>query len=203
MSQALHAQQITLLVRGDRLLRQMEPFAGELVAKSFAESGIDVRFGRSPIRVERPIPGGPVTVHTDDGSRIDADEILVATGRRLAVDDIGLETVGMEVDGRIEVDASTRATGIPDGWLYAVGDVNGHNLLTHMGKYQSRICGDVIVARAKGLPEDLPALRDTADDQGAPRSSSPIRRSARLGAPRPKLAPTASQCGPSNTTWAR
>ncbi|MEV0407658.1 NAD(P)/FAD-dependent oxidoreductase [Actinoallomurus sp. NPDC050550] len=171
MAQALHAlgaQETTMLVRGDRLLPRTEPIAGELVAKSFAESGIEVRFGRSAGRVERPIPGGPVTVHTDDGSRIDADEILVATGRRPAVHDIGLETVGLEAGGPITVDASMRATGIPDGWLYAAGDVNGRNLLTHMGKYQARICGDVIVARAKGLPDDTPALRDTAGDRGAP-----------------------------------
>jgi pyruvate/2-oxoglutarate dehydrogenase complex dihydrolipoamide dehydrogenase (E3) component len=66
------------------------------------------------------------------------------------------------------VDASMRATGVPGGWLYAIGDVNGRNLLTHMGKYQARICGDVIAARAAGLPDDRPALRDTADDRGAP-----------------------------------
>ncbi|MEV0970319.1 dihydrolipoyl dehydrogenase family protein [Microtetraspora glauca] len=171
MSQALHAlgaQETTMLVRGDRLLARTEPFAGELLAKSFQQSGIDVRFGRSPVRVERPIPGGPVTVHIDDGTRIEADEILVGTGRRAAVGDIGLETVGLQAHGPIEVDASMRATSVPDGWLYAVGDVNGRNLLTHMGKYQARVCGDVIAARAKGLPDDLPALRDTADDRGAP-----------------------------------
>ncbi|MCC5577723.1 NAD(P)/FAD-dependent oxidoreductase [Microtetraspora sp. AC03309] len=171
MSQALHAlgaQETTMLVRGDRLLARTEPFASELLAKSFQQSGIDVRFGRSPVRVERPIPGGPVTVHIDDGTRIEADEILVGTGRRAAVGDIGLETVGLQAHGPIEVDASMRATSVPDGWLYAVGDVNGRNLLTHMGKYQARVCGDVIAARAKGLPDDLPALRDTADDRGAP-----------------------------------
>ncbi|MEV7970143.1 NAD(P)/FAD-dependent oxidoreductase [Sphaerisporangium sp. NPDC088356] len=171
MSQALHAlgaEETTVLVRGNRLLSRTEPFAGELLAKSFRESGIDVRFGRSPTRVERPVPGGPVTVHTDDGSLIEADEILVATGRRAAVGDIGLETAGLRTDGPIEVDASMRATGVPGGWLYAVGDVNGLNLLTHMGKYQARVCGDVISARAAGLPDDLPALRDTADDLGAP-----------------------------------
>src|SRR3954466_12927756 len=61
-----------------------------------------------------------------------------------------------------------RTTGIADGWLYAVGDINGRNLLTHMGKYQARICGDVITARATGAPTDTPALRDTADERGAP-----------------------------------
>ncbi|MFG2040696.1 dihydrolipoyl dehydrogenase family protein [Dactylosporangium sp. NPDC048998] len=171
MSQALHslgAQETTMLVRGERLLTQAEPFAGELVQRSFRESGIDVRFGRSAVRVERPVPGGPVTVHTDDGGQIDADEILVGTGRRPAVDDIGLETIGLRVDGPIEVDASMRATAPTDGWLYAVGDVNGRNLLTHMGKYQARVCGDVIAARANGAREDAPGLRDTADDRGAP-----------------------------------
>ncbi|GAA2076661.1 dihydrolipoyl dehydrogenase family protein [Actinomadura alba] len=171
MSQALHAlgaHETTMLVRADRLLDRTEPFAGELLANSFQESGIDVRFGRSAVRVERPVPGGPVTVHADDGSRFEADEVLVATGRRPAVGDIGLETVGLEARGPIEVDASMRATALPDGWLYAVGDVNGRNMLTHMGKYQARVCGDVIAARAKGRPDDLPALRDTADDRGAP-----------------------------------
>lgn len=172
MSQALHflgAQATTLLVHGDRLLPQAEPFAGELLASSFQESGIDVRFGRSAVRVERPVPGGPVTVHVDDGSRIESDEILVAIGRRTASGDLGLESVGLYNVDSIEVDASMRATGVPDGWLYATGDVNGRNMLTHMGKYQARVCGDVIAARANGLPDDLPAFRATADDWGAPR----------------------------------
>ena len=171
MAQALHslgAQETTMLVRQDRLLERTEPFASELVANSFEKIGIDVRFGRSVTRVERPVAGGPVTVHADDGSRLGADEILVAIGRRPNVDDIGLETVGLEPKGPIEVDASMRATGVPDGWLYAVGDTNGRNLLTHMGKYQARVCVDVIAARAKGLPDDGLALRDTADDRGAP-----------------------------------
>ncbi|GAA4508756.1 NAD(P)/FAD-dependent oxidoreductase [Actinoallomurus oryzae] len=169
MSQALHslgAHETTVLVRGDRLLTRTEPFAGGLLAASLQESGIDVRFGRSTTEVRRPVPDGPVTVRTDDGATVEADEILVATGRRPAVRELGLDTVGLPADRPIEVDADMRATGVP--WLYAVGDVNGRNLLTHMGKYQARVCGDVIVARATGTPDDRPDLRDTADDQGAP-----------------------------------
>ncbi|GAA3248132.1 dihydrolipoyl dehydrogenase family protein [Dactylosporangium siamense] len=171
MSQALHslgARETTMLVRGERLLAAMEPFAGDLVARSFRESGIDVRFGRSVTRVERPVPGGPVTLHTGRGEQIVADEILVGAGRRPGVDDIGLDTVGVRVDGPIQVDGSLRATAVAEGWLYAVGDVNGRNLLTHMGKYQARVCGDVIAARAAGARDDGPALRATADDRGAP-----------------------------------
>jgi pyruvate/2-oxoglutarate dehydrogenase complex dihydrolipoamide dehydrogenase (E3) component len=173
MSQALHAlgtEEVTLLVRDDRLLTRHEPFAGELLAKSFQELGISVRFGRSAVRVERRTEGGPVDIDVDDGSRLEADEILVAAGRRANLDDIGLESVGLDRDVPIEVDASMRVGGVAGGWLYAVGDINGRNLLTHMGKYQARLCGDAIAARAKGLADDQPALRDIADDFGAPQA---------------------------------
>lgn len=173
MAQALHSlgsEETTVLAAGGRLLPRHEPFAGELVARSFRESGIDVRLGRSAVAVERPVPAGTVTVRADDGSLIEADQILVATGRRPNVTDVGLESVGLVPDGAITVDATMRATGVPDGWLYAAGDVNGRNLLTHMGKYQARICADVIAARAKGEPEDRPELRATADDHGAPQA---------------------------------
>lgn len=167
---SLGAEETTMLVAGERLLRKTEPFAGDLVRKSFEDAGIDVRLGRFVTNVERPVPAGPVTVHTDDGSQIEADEILVGTGREPVVRGIGLETIDVEVDGAIEVDSTMRATAVPDGWLYAIGDVNGLNQLTHMGKYQARICGDVIAARAKGLPDDRPRLHDIADGKGAPQA---------------------------------
>jgi pyruvate/2-oxoglutarate dehydrogenase complex dihydrolipoamide dehydrogenase (E3) component len=63
----------------------------------------------------------------------------VAVGRRPRTHDIGLETVGLEPGRYIEVDDQLRATGVPGGWLYAIGDCNGRSLLTHMGKYQGRI----------------------------------------------------------------
>ena len=173
MSQALRglgSEEVTLLVREDRLLTRHEPFAGDLLARSFAEQGIVVRFRRAAERVSRAGPGRPVVVEVDDGSRLEAEEILVAAGRRPNSADIGLETAGLKATGPIEVDASMRVTGVDGGWLYAVGDVNGRNLLTHMGKYQARVCGDVIAARATGQAEDQPALRDMADDVGAPQA---------------------------------
>jgi pyruvate/2-oxoglutarate dehydrogenase complex dihydrolipoamide dehydrogenase (E3) component len=173
MSQALRAlgsEEVTLLVREDRLLFRHEPFAGELLAESFEQSGIQVRFGRAAVGVQRAGPGATAVVEIDDGSRLEADEILVATGRRANSDKIGLSTVGLQDGGPIEVDATMRATGVDEGWLYAVGDVNGRNLLTHMGKYQARISADVIVARANGMAEDRPALRDLADGLGAPQA---------------------------------
>ncbi|GAA0842610.1 NAD(P)/FAD-dependent oxidoreductase [Streptosporangium amethystogenes subsp. fukuiense] len=170
MAQAMHglgARETTVLARGG-LLGRMEPFAGELVAATFAEAGITVREGVQVTKVERPRPGGPVTLHLSEGPPVEADELLVATGRRPATGDLGLESVGLEAGRSVEVDDSMRATGVSDGRLYAVGDVNGRALLTHMGKYQARLCGDVIAARAKGEPDDLPGLRDVADGYGAP-----------------------------------
>ncbi|TMR17941.1 NAD(P)/FAD-dependent oxidoreductase [Nonomuraea turkmeniaca] len=169
MAQAMHglgARQTTVLVRGGGLLGRMEPFAGEMLAESFAEAGIDVRTRTDVARVERPEPGGKVTVHFAEEPPLEADELLVATGRRPATRDLGLGSVGLADGKYVEVDDSLRATGVPEGWLYAVGDVNGRNLLTHMGKYQARICGDVIAARARG--DELPAMRDLADGYGAP-----------------------------------
>ncbi|KAB8196672.1 SidA/IucD/PvdA family monooxygenase [Nonomuraea phyllanthi] len=169
MAQAMHglgARQTTVLVRGGELLGRMEPFAGELLADSFAESGIDVRYHVEATRVERPERGGKVTVHLPEGPPLEADEVLVATGRLPATGDLGLSTVGLPDGKPVEVDDSLRATAISDGWLYAVGDVNWRALLTHMGKYQARVCGDVIAARARG--DELSQMRDLADGYGAP-----------------------------------
>ncbi|MGH8776524.1 MAG: dihydrolipoyl dehydrogenase family protein [Jiangellaceae bacterium] len=163
----LGADEVTMLVRGERLLVRIEPFASDLMADALAKAGVDVRTGTSLDRVSR-IDSGPVTLTLSDGSDLEADELLVATGRTLNTDDIGLDSVQVSPGEPVAVDDSMRATGVDDGWLYAVGDANGRNLLTHMGKYQARVCGDAIVARANGRPDDLPGLRATSDALGAP-----------------------------------
>ncbi len=147
--QALGAQ-VTLLIRGGGLLPKMEPFAGELVAEALTEAGATIRTGVSVTAVERPAPDGPVTAVLDDGTRIEADEILFATGRAPRTDDLGLETVGLEPGSWLTVDDSCRVEGTD--WLYAVGDVNHRALLTHQGKYQARIAGAAITARARRTP---------------------------------------------------
>ncbi|MER6356099.1 NAD(P)/FAD-dependent oxidoreductase [Streptomyces sp. NPDC001634] len=145
--QALGSQ-VTLLVRGKGLLSRMEPFAGELVAEALTEAGADVRFGTSVESVRRE--GDTLVVVTDAGDRLEADEILFATGRAPRTDDIGLDTVGLEPGSWLSVDDSLRVT--DSEWLYAVGDVNRRALLTHQGKYQARIAGAAIAARAAAVP---------------------------------------------------
>ncbi|MFI6766922.1 dihydrolipoyl dehydrogenase family protein [Streptomyces sp. NPDC050355] len=143
---------VTLLVRGDGLLPRMEPFAGHLVAESLAEAGAFLRTGVEVREVRREAPGGAVTVVLDSGDEIIADELLIATGRAPRTEDVGLETVGLTPGSWLEVDDSCRVTGVTGGWLYGVGDVNHRALLTHQGKYQARIAGAAIAARARGVP---------------------------------------------------
>ncbi|KOT93392.1 pyridine nucleotide-disulfide oxidoreductase [Streptomyces rimosus subsp. pseudoverticillatus] len=144
---------VTLLVRGGGLLPKMEPFAGELVAEALTEAGAAVRTGVSVTAVRREMPNGPATVVLDGGEQIVADEVLFATGRAPRTDDIGLETVGLEPGTWLEVDDTCRVRGVADGWLYGVGDVNHRALLTHQGKYQARIAGAAIAARAQGTTD--------------------------------------------------
>ncbi|MEV6164830.1 NAD(P)/FAD-dependent oxidoreductase [Streptomyces sp. NPDC052052] len=166
--QALGAQ-VTLLVRGKGLLPKMEPFAGELVARALTEAGVDIRTGTSATSVHRALPDGPVTVELDNGEQVEADEILFATGRAPRTDDLGLETVGLKPGSWLTVDDSCRVDDTT--WLYAVGDVNHRALLTHQGKYQARIAGAAIAARAAGTPLETDrwsAHTATADHAAVP-----------------------------------
>ncbi|MER6910291.1 NAD(P)/FAD-dependent oxidoreductase [Streptomyces sp. NPDC000594] len=141
---------VTLLVRSGGLLPRMEPFVGEHIADSLTEAGADIRWNTSVTAVERPGGTGPVTLVLGDGERLEADEVLFATGRAPRTDAIGLETVGREPGSWLPVDDSCRVEG--STWLYGVGDVNHRALLTHQGKYQARIAAAAIVARAQGVP---------------------------------------------------
>jgi len=136
---------VTLVEGNDRLLARDEPFAGEQVAESFRDEGIEVRLGVRATAVRRDDDGVHVTL--DDGETVVGDEILVAVGRRPNTADVGLETIGLEPGRPISVDERLRVRGVDGEWLYAVGDVSGGAQLTHMGKYQGRVFGDVLAGR--------------------------------------------------------
>jgi pyruvate/2-oxoglutarate dehydrogenase complex dihydrolipoamide dehydrogenase (E3) component len=136
------------LIAEHGLLTSSEPFAGELVAKSLTSQGVRVLLGAAAKRVRRTADG--VTIETSDGTVVEADEVLAATGRRPRTGDIGLDVVGLEPGSWIEVDDTMLVHGFD--WLYAVGDVTHRALVTHQGKYQARAAGDVIAARAQGRP---------------------------------------------------
>jgi len=131
--------QVSLVEAGDRVLSREEPFASEQVEQSLREAGVDVHVGVKAVAVRAS--EGEVELELDTGGPLRGDELLVAIGRRPNTADIGLESVGLEPGKPIQVDDSMRA----NDWLYAIGDVNGRALLTHMGKYQARVAADVIL----------------------------------------------------------
>jgi dihydrolipoamide dehydrogenase len=150
LSQAFHdlgAAEVTVVQSAERVLPREEPFAAAEVTAAFREQGIEVLTGRRVVAVRRKAAGAPVEVRLDDGRELTADELLVSVGRRPATADLGLELVGLTPGGPIAVDDHLRATGVPGGWLYAIGDVNGRALLTHMAKYQGRVAADHLLGR--------------------------------------------------------
>ncbi|HYR61473.1 MAG TPA: NAD(P)/FAD-dependent oxidoreductase [Actinomycetota bacterium] len=158
----LGTKEMTLIQRGDRLLPGNEAFAGEAVRAALEQRGVRVLLGATTAAVERDARGR-VSLEMATGETIVAAELLVATGRTPRTLDIGLETVGLRPGAWLDVDDSMLVTAVDGGWLHAAGDVNHRALLTHMGKYQARICGDAIAARAAGRPvQPAPWSRHTA-----------------------------------------
>ena len=154
----LGSQQVTVIEGGARLLPREEPFAGDELAASFAAEGIEVLTDARAAEVVRD--DAVVSVRLEDGRTVEGDELLVAVGRRPNTGDAGLDSVGLEPGRYLDVDERLRATGVDGGWLHGVGDVTGLALLTHMGKYQGRLVGDVIAGRD---------VIDDADHRAIPR----------------------------------
>jgi dihydrolipoamide dehydrogenase len=167
---------VTLISRGG-LLDRLPAFAGELVAAGLRAGGVDMRTG-ADVRTAARAAAGPVTLELSDGTVVEADEVLSAVGRRPKTSDLGLEAVGLEPGSWLPVDDTLRVDGVAGGWLYAAGDVNHLALLTHMGKYQARVCGDAIAARAAGRE---PAVRDLASASWVPQVIFTVPEVAAVG----------------------
>jgi pyruvate/2-oxoglutarate dehydrogenase complex dihydrolipoamide dehydrogenase (E3) component len=132
---------VTIVERGEHLLGRVHPDAGDLLADVFRKEGMDVRLGVGVERVEQGI-----RVHLSDGSSVEGKRLLVAAGRRPNVEGLGLEQLGVEISRRgVEVDERLRAA--EDVW--AIGDVNGIALFTHVGKYQARVAAADICKRRR------------------------------------------------------
>jgi len=137
---------VTVVQHGPRLLPGDEPEASALLEKVFVEEGIRVLTGVELTRAA--YAEGRFALDLDTGERLESDKLLVAAGRTPNLDDLGLETVGLDPAARtIEVDERLRA----GERLWAIGDVTGKGAFTHVSMYQSAV-----------------ALRDVLGEEGAP-----------------------------------
>ena len=137
---------VALIEGGPHLLSREEPFAGEEVGEALREKhGVDVRTGAKVVQVNRN--GDVVTAVLDGGGEVAAAEILVAVGRKPRTGEIGLDSVDVEPGKAGFLDTDNRLRVDSREWLYAVGDVNGHALFTHMGKYQAWVAAENILGR--------------------------------------------------------
>jgi len=122
--------------------------------------------------------GSDYVVELDSGRALRGDRLLVATGRRPRVQDLGLETVGVRADAKgITVDARMSA----GDRLWAIGDITGIWPLTHVGKYQ----GEVVASNILGEPRE-------ANFEAVPRVVFTDPQAAAVGATEARFSGTAA-----------
>lgn len=155
---------VTLVEGGPHLLGRDEPFAGEEVAAALrGRFGVDVRTNSRAERVRAE--GDGVVVALEDGGSVEAEELLVAVGRTPHTAHLALDAAGVDVGehGFLEVDDRMRVGG--RDWLYAIGDVNGRALFTHVGKYQAWIASENLLGRGvEAVAEKVGSPRVTFTD---------------------------------------
>ncbi|MDQ3637882.1 MAG: NAD(P)/FAD-dependent oxidoreductase, partial [Actinomycetota bacterium] len=143
---------VTLVQSSDNLINREDPQVGEIIQPILEEEGIDVRVGR---RVEKARKeGNGMVVTLDDGEEIATDVLVTVAGRTPRVEGIGLESIGIEPDKKgLPIDDRCQ---VAEG-VWAVGDVTGVALFTHVAQYQGRIAAANILggdrrADYRGIP---------------------------------------------------
>ena len=161
---------VSVVEVADRLLAMEEPESSALAAEALQADGVEIQTGVRAERVSHDTRG--FAVHLSGGVVVGGDQLLVATGRRARLAELGVETVGLDPAQRfLTVDDRMRAG---DG-IWAVGDVTGHGAFTHVAMYEAAIAVRDILAgpgsgagpRAEGGPPSGPGPR--ADYRALPR----------------------------------
>lgn len=136
---------VTVVQRGPRLLGREEPRVAELAARQLAADGLDIRLNTQASAVRRD--GSETVVELDDGTSVRTGVVVLAAGRGPRTGGLGLESAGVRTGphGELPVDEQGR---LADG-LWAVGDVTGVAMFTHVAKYQARIVADAILGTAR------------------------------------------------------
>jgi pyruvate/2-oxoglutarate dehydrogenase complex dihydrolipoamide dehydrogenase (E3) component len=167
--------QVTIVEAAGRLLPKEPAPLGEALAEPLRRDGIEIELGTTVTAARRD--GADYVLVLEDGRELRGDRLLVATGRRPRVAGLGLETVGVSAaEHGIPVDSRLRA----GERLWAIGDVTGLWLLTHVGKYQ----GEVVAANILGEPRE-------ADYEAVPRVVYTDPQAASVGAGADRFSATA------------
>lgn len=149
-----YGSKVSLICSSTEPLPRMDPVAGKMVRQALEQRGVTVLCKTRITKVDRP-QSDRVVVELSTGDQLEGTELLVAAGRKANVEGIGLESVGVQGNGRfLTVDEHLRVTGVSGKWLYAAGDVNGRSLLTHSSKYHAAVAANAILAAAKGEEDD-------------------------------------------------
>jgi pyruvate/2-oxoglutarate dehydrogenase complex dihydrolipoamide dehydrogenase (E3) component len=164
---AAFGSQVTLVETENVLLPAEAAFTGEILAGALRRTGVDVRLGSAAAKAERTDGGLALTL--EDGTRIEADRVLLATGRRPRLSGLGLDKLGVDVKpgAAIPVDATCRVVtpGPADGQragLWAAGDVTGLGTHSHTAKYQGAvIAANILGQRRQADYRAIPRAVDT------------------------------------------
>jgi glutathione reductase (NADPH) len=132
---------VTQVLRGENVLRGFDDDLRSNLAVALRDAGVDLRTGILPARIEKTTKG--LDVHLSDGSCVEADQVLIATGRRPNTRDLGLEQAGVELNkkGAIVVDSHSKTT-VEN--IYAVGDVTDRINLTPVAVREGHAFADTI-----------------------------------------------------------
>jgi pyruvate/2-oxoglutarate dehydrogenase complex dihydrolipoamide dehydrogenase (E3) component len=175
MAQAVRRLGGEVVLVSTNLLSREPRQLGEALGDVLRQDGVELALGVHATAARRE--GNDYCLELNDGRTLRGDRLLVATGRRPRVDGLGLETVGIQTNGRaIPVDARLRA----GERLWAIGDVNGIWQLTHVGKYQGR----VVAANILGEPRE-------ANYEAVPRVTFTDPQAASVGAAEAAFSATA------------
>jgi pyruvate/2-oxoglutarate dehydrogenase complex dihydrolipoamide dehydrogenase (E3) component len=143
---------VTVVEANERVLATEEPESSALAAEALSRDKVSFHTGARATRVHHD--GAMFTVTLDDGRAVTGDKLLVATGRRANLADLGLDTVGLDPKAKaIEVDDRMRA----GERLWAVGDITGKGAFTHIAMYQAGIVVRDVLGQ-DGPPADYRAL---------------------------------------------
>jgi pyruvate/2-oxoglutarate dehydrogenase complex dihydrolipoamide dehydrogenase (E3) component len=143
---ASFGSQVTLVEADQRLLPGEPAFAGEILAAALRRAGAEIYLGSRATKAERTPDG--LTLALADGTRIDADRLLLASGRRPRLGGLGLDALGLQITPGMALPTTTRCeVAGADGRVWAAGDVTG-TTHTHASHYQA----GVVAANILGVP---------------------------------------------------